>query len=107
MNIEANKFGYPASDIGVYLQPGVQGSSYHCEFNLFFNSEIPGELQQVKELSSSATLSLLGKGAFFSRPYGPNTRVIMNKDAATVAALTKIKKIFDPNNILNPGKLCF
>ena len=37
MNLEANKAGYPASDMGIYLQPGVQGSSYHCEFNLFFD----------------------------------------------------------------------
>lgn len=31
----------------------------------------------------------------------------MNRDAATVTALKKIKAIFDPNNIMNPGKLCF
>jgi hypothetical protein len=107
MNLESNQNGYPASDIGVYLQPGVQGSSYHCEFNLFFDPGSSRELNQVKELSASATLALLAKGAFFSRPYGPSTRAIMNRDAATVAALTKVKKIFDPHNILNPGKLCF
>ena len=107
MNIEANKASYPASDIGVYIQPGVQGSSYHCEFNLFYDPESPGEINQVRELSTSATLSLMAKGAFFSRPYGANTKAIMNRDAATVAALAKVKNIFDPNNILNPGKLCF
>ena len=47
------------------------------------------------------------KGAFFSRPYGENTAMIMNRDAATVAALKKIKSIADPQNIMNPGKLCF
>ena len=107
MNSEANKASYPASDIGVYIQPGVQGSSYHCEFNLFYDPKSSGEINQVSKLTTAATLSLMDKGAFFSRPYGLTTGEIMNRDAATVAGLTKVKNIFDPNNILNPGKLCF
>ena len=46
-------------------------------------------------------------GAFFSRPYGENARMIMNRDAATVEVLKKLKQIFDPNDVMNPGKLCF
>jgi hypothetical protein len=107
MTNESNKAGYPSSDMGIYIQPGVQGSSYHCEFNLFYDSENSAESRQIKALSTSSTLSLMAKGAFFSRPYGTNTGAIMNRDAASVAALTKVKQIFDPNHILNPGKLCF
>lgn len=107
MNIEANKTSYPASDIGVYIQPGVQGSSYHCEFNIFYDPNNSSEINQISQLSTAATLALMDKGAFFSRPYGKSTDAIMNRDAATVTALTKVKNIFDPNNILNPGKLCF
>ena len=33
----ANKAGYPATDIGVYLQPIVQGANCHCEFILVDN----------------------------------------------------------------------
>ena len=47
------------------------------------------------------------KGAFFSRPYGENARTIINRDAATAAALNKVKAIVDPENVMNPGKLCF
>jgi FAD/FMN-containing dehydrogenase len=61
----------------------------------------------VKRLSTLATIKLIKKGAFFSRPYGENAWMIMNRDAATVAALKKIKAIADPLNIMNPGKLCF
>jgi hypothetical protein len=107
MNDLANEAGYPASDMGVYIQPVVQGTSCHCEFNLFYDPENPGEVERVKKLFADAVKKLMCNGAFFSRPYGENARMIINRDAATVAGLTKIKKILDPNNIMNPGKLCF
>ena len=107
MYSEAEKAGYPTSDIGIYLQPIVQGVNCHCEFNLFYDPENPGEAEQVRQLSASAIPSLMANGAFFSRPYGENARMIMNRDAATVAALHKVKSILDPDNIMNPGKLCF
>ncbi len=103
----ADEIGYSASDIGIYLQPIVQGTSCHCEFNLFYDRENLKEWARVKGLSANATKNLIAKGAFFSRPYGENATMIMNRDAATVAALKKVKSIVDPNNILNPGKLCF
>jgi hypothetical protein len=107
MNDLADKAGYPASDVGVYIQPVVQGTSVHCEFNLFYDPENPGELDRVKELSTLAVKNLMAHGAFFSRPYGESARMIINRDAATVVALAKVKKILDPNNVMNPGKLCF
>ena len=107
MNDLAEKSGYAASNVGVYIQPVVQGTGYHCEFNLFYDPENRGELNRVKELSASATKSLMTHGAFFSRPYGEDAEMIVNRDAATVAVLHKFKKIFDPNNVMNPGKVCF
>jgi len=104
---EANATGYPTSEMGIYLQPIVQGSNCHCEFNLFYNPEDRDESARVRELSERAVASLMAKGAFFSRPYGTSTGAIMNRDAATVAALKKVKSILDPNCIMNPGKLCF
>jgi FAD/FMN-containing dehydrogenase len=107
MNDLVLKAGYSESDLGIYIQPGVQGTSCHCEFNLFYDPENSAEARQVKEISGSAVKTLASKGAFFSRPYAENARMIMNKDAASVEALARIKKILDPNNIMNPGKLCF
>jgi hypothetical protein len=103
----AGKAGYPTSDMGVYIQPIVQGAGSHCEFTLFYDPGSSGERNRVKELCASATRSLIAGGAFFSRPYGENASMVLNRDAASVALLQKFKKIFDPNNIMNPGKVCF
>jgi FAD/FMN-containing dehydrogenase len=58
-------------------------------------------------LAAAAVKGLMAHGAFFSRPYGENTGAIVNRDAASVAVLNKLKKIFDPNRIMNPGKAGF
>jgi len=99
--------GYPQSELGIYIQPLVQGSNWHCEFTLFFDPSNKSEASRIKELCARAIPALMDKGAFFSRPYGENVALIMNRDAATVAALHKVKSILDPDKILNPGKLCF
>jgi FAD/FMN-containing dehydrogenase len=102
----AGKVGYSISDMGVYVQPIVQGTGCHCEFNLFYDPSKPNEANQVKNLSVLATKALMDAGAFFSRPYGENAQMIMNRDAATLGVLRKLKKVFDPNDVMNPGKLC-
>ena len=107
MNEAADEYGYPISDMGVYLQPIVQGTSYHCEFNLFFDPTNSEEVSKLKELSIHAIESLMNKGAFFSRPYGTWVEIVYKRDTETTASLRKIKGIVDPNNIMNPGKLCF
>jgi len=103
----AETAGYPGTDLGVYLQPIVQGVNCHCEFNLFYNHQDPAESGKIRDLSISATKKLLSQGAFFSRPYGECAGMIVNRDAATVAALKKVKALVDPLNIMNPGRLCF
>ncbi len=102
-----NQSAYPAPDMGVYIQPLVQGANYHVEFNLFYDSGNRREANTVKDLSARVIDPLMAQGAFFSRPYGENASTILNKDAATIQALLRVKSIFDPDNIMNPGKLVF
>ncbi|MFP4085843.1 MAG: FAD-linked oxidase C-terminal domain-containing protein [Desulfobacteraceae bacterium] len=33
--------------------------------------------------------------------------IVCEKAASYVAHLKRLKKVFDPNNIMNPGNLCF
>jgi hypothetical protein len=104
---QTEKAGYPGSEMGVYIQPTVQGTGVHCEFNLFYDPANAGEAARVKALSAAAVKGLMAKGAFFSRPYGESARSVINRDAATVAVLKKLKNMFDPKYIMNPGKVCF
>ena len=107
MKDQADIAAYPVSDLGIYIQPIVQGTGYHCEFNMFYDPENTVERSRIKCLYTSAVKDLMNKGAFFSRPYGEEAELILNRDSATVGALHKLKNIFDPNNIMNPGKICF
>jgi FAD/FMN-containing dehydrogenase len=103
----ANALRYPVSDIGVYLQPQHQGTSCHCEFNLPYNSGDKIETDRVRELLETCSEALIKQGAYFSRPYGIWADMVYNRDARNKEMIKTIKGIFDPNNILNPGKLCF
>ncbi len=62
--------GYPVTEVGVYVQPIVQGTSYHVEFSLFYDPADPAEADRVRNLSRGATKALMDAGAFFSRPHG-------------------------------------
>ena len=103
----ANALRYPVSDIGIYLQPQHQGTACHCEFNLPYNSGNKIEIDRVRELLETCSEALIKQGAYFSRPYGIWADMVYNRDARNKEMIRTIKGIFDPNNILNPGKLCF
>ena len=94
--------------IGVYIQPLVQGNHVHCEFDLFYNPQDAQEISKVKEAYVEGSRVLLENGAFFSRPLGPIVNEIYEKGSPeTIAILKTVKSIFDPRGVMNPNKLCF
>jgi len=107
MYLAANEQQYPAPDIGVYIQPVHQGVGCHCEFILPFDRQNRAEMLRTQELFRDASLRLFNQKAFFSRPYGIWAEMVYNADARTTIVTRKIKEIFDPHNVMNPGKLCF
>jgi FAD/FMN-containing dehydrogenase len=98
---------YPVGDVGVYLQPQHQGVAYHMEFSLPYAKEDKAEAAKARVLFTAASRQLINDGAYFSRPYGEWADPVYNRDAAGRDALRTVKKIVDPNNVLNPSKLCF
>ncbi|MFA5309054.1 MAG: FAD-binding oxidoreductase [Dehalococcoidales bacterium] len=103
----AREHNYPTENIGVYVQPIVQGTSCHCEFDFYYDPANSGETETVKKLIGLAAEKIGDLGGFFSRPYNTLKDTAYRHAAGTLAMQKKVKAIFDPNNVLNPGKLGF
>jgi FAD/FMN-containing dehydrogenase len=106
-HIVADGHGYAAEDVGVYIQPQHQGVTHHVEFSLPYEAGDAATRAAMQELAADLAADLIAAGAYFSRPYGSWAQPVYNRDAASREALRKVKAIFDPAGILNPGKLCF
>ncbi len=103
----AQAHGYPLADIGIFLLPLERARAIHCEFDLHCAHSDKREKEKVKALWLQASSSLINSGAYFDRPYGPWAEMIYSRASNYTSMLKKLKSEIDPNNILNPGKLCF
>jgi FAD/FMN-containing dehydrogenase len=103
----AQDTGFPTTMIGTYIQPIQQGRACHVEFDLAFDPDDEAEVTRTKRTLEQASRALMHKGAFFSRPYGMWSNMIGGQNAESVMAMRKVKRIFDPNSVMNPGKLWF
>ena len=97
--------GYPTEDLGVYIQPQHMGTSVHLEFSLPYDKDNKKEAKLVKELYEAASREMSKLGGFYARPYDIWAGIQLNKDAQTYKVLKDLKDVFDPNNIMNTGKL--
>ena len=103
----AAQYGYPISEIGMYIQPIEHNRACRPEFNFFYDPENEAEVTTVRALYNEAASILLSDGAVFTRPYGDLALIVYEKAATYARTLKRLKKTFDPNNIMNPGNLCF
>jgi hypothetical protein len=99
--------GYDSTAIGGYVLALERGRAVHCEFDLHCNLKDEKETNMVKDLWLKASEDLTAAGAFFDRPYGAWANMLYKRCGTYTEKLREIKKELDPNNILNPGKLCF
>jgi FAD/FMN-containing dehydrogenase len=103
----AQNNGYPYTEIGMYLLPLERGRALHCEFDLHCPPSGGSETEKVKAFWLKASAELMNRGAYFDRPYGPWAEMVYSRASNYTQMLKKLKSEIDPNNILNPGKLCF
>jgi hypothetical protein len=103
----AAREGYPIRDIGGYLQPIEHNRACHLEFHFFYDPANPMETERVRGLYRHTATALLKEGALFTRPYGELAPLVYERASNYTMTLKRVKKIFDPNNIMNPGNLCF
>ncbi len=79
----------------------------HVEFNFFHDPDDAEEKAVIAALYREAAKALMNEGAFFSRPYGELAPMVYDRAASYTMALKRVKKVFDPKNVMNPGNLCF
>ncbi|MBN1849067.1 MAG: FAD-binding oxidoreductase [Deltaproteobacteria bacterium] len=103
----AAQYGYPIGEIGMYIQPIEHNRACRVEFNFFYDPADEEEIAVVRALYNEAAAEFLNDGAIFTRPYGELASIVYEKAAAYARTLKRLKKTFDPNNIMNPGNLCF
>ena len=103
----APRYGYPVEDVGCYIQPIEHNRACQVEFTFFYDDQDPEDAARVAALYKDAAKALIGEGALFTRPYGMLAPMVYERAANYVMALKRVKKIFDPNNVMNPGNLCF
>ncbi len=87
--------------------PSGRGSSCHLEFQIFYNPSEKAGTARAEELARDAAAAMAEAGAFFSRPHEPWIGPAYDRCPDTVYALRELKKVFDPDGVLNRGKLCF
>lgn len=90
--------------VGITVQPQAQGRAFRIECDVFCSEE---KLAEIEDKCADVERLLLEEGAYFDRPYGEIAKLVYSADPVGTDALRKVKAIFDPDNILNPGKLCF
>ncbi|HUY00116.1 MAG TPA: FAD-binding protein, partial [Candidatus Deferrimicrobium sp.] len=106
------KHQFPLDRLNIYVQPVIQARATHLEFSLIADKPSAQDDSPTSYNSAGAIVKAMAEyavtnGGFFSRPYKLVKEFSFQGHEMYAAGLRKIKKIFDPNSILNKGELCF
>lgn len=103
----AADYGLLPDDLGVYVQPIEHNRACRLEISFFYDPADAEEVDAVRALYREAATELLKEGVVFTRPYGDLAPIVYEKAAGYAKQLQRLKKVFDPNHIMNPSTLCF
>ncbi len=107
INEIATKHEYPTADIGFYLQPIERGRACFCQYSFHCTPDNSKDVEKVHKLYLEASERAISMGGLFTTPYGPWADMVYSRTPNYTTTLKLVKNAFDPNNIMNPGKLCF
>lgn len=107
MERTAGAASYPFDEIGIYQQPIEHNRACQLQFTFFYDPRSADEAAKVKEIHRKAFEAMHDAGGYFTRPYGEMAGRLYGHAESYTAALKKVKGLFDPNNVMNPGNLCF
>ena len=100
--IQAARETMPAFDeTAVYIQPLHQGICCQIEFVTPYKA---GDAEKAKADADRLAETCVSKGGYFSRNYG-GWAVRQLRDETARDLICGVKAIFDPEHIMNPGKL--
>jgi len=92
-------------EIGWMIMPLNFGGSYYFEPNLYYSAKSEKHAGEAKAVFKNMSSALIQAGAFFPRPYPMWAEEVYSKMGVYHRKVKMVKELYDPNNIMNPGKL--
>ena len=102
---ELSQFNSNKIELGVSIIPVERNRTAYVEFDLYTELNTEKEITEFKKLFSNLGELAVKAGAIIDIPYGPLKQVVYSKVGNYLALIKEVKDIFDPNNIMNPGKI--
>lgn len=103
----SEKLRYPKDDVGVTIIPTDRIGVVACSISFARDPGSQEDTELVKKVYVESARALLDLGAFYSRPYGLLSGLIYSRCQTYYEVLLDIKRVIDPNNIMNPRRLQF
>lgn len=97
--------GSGPAELGWMIMPLNFGGSYYFEPNLYYRTGSQKSLASAKTVFQNISHVLIQAGAFFPRPYPLWADEVYSKMGVYHRRVKMVKELYDPKNVMNPGKL--